>query len=96
MCKVWVKGKLVQCRGGSDFLQHGNLRTGEVEGRSDHPLAELQENRAEAESHFFLVRVEPFFALLEAPCLPQQAALCLHVDERKLKHVLSGSEEASA
>ena len=74
MCKVWAKGKHVQCRGISVFLQHGNLRTGEVEGRSDHSLAELQENRAEAVSHFFLVRVEPFFALLEAPCLPQPAA----------------------
>ena len=74
MCKVWAKGKHVQCKGVSDFLQHGNLRTGEVEGRSDHRLAQLQETRAEAEWHFFLVRVEPFFALLEASCLPQQAA----------------------
>ena len=84
----------MQCRGVSDFLQHGNLRTGEVEGLSDYRLDWLQEKRAEAESYFFLVRVGPFFALLEAPCLSQPAALCLHVDERKLKHVLSGTEEA--
>ena len=74
MSKVWAKGKLVQCRGVSDFLQHGNLRTEEVEGLSEYRLDRLREKRAEAESHFFLVRVEPFFALLEAPCLPQPAA----------------------
>ena len=69
-------GKDEQCRGGSDFLQHGNLRTGEVEGLglSAHPLVQLQENWVEAESHYFLVRVELFSALLEAPCLPQLAA----------------------
>ena len=58
MCKVWAKGKDEQCRGGSDFLQHGNLRTGVVGRRSDHPLAQLQETQAAAEWHFFRARVE--------------------------------------
>ena len=58
MCKVWAKGKHVQCRGVSDFLQHGNLRTEEVEGLSEYPLAQLQETQAAAEWHFFRARVE--------------------------------------
>jgi hypothetical protein len=58
MCKVWAKGKHVQCRGVSDFLQHGNLRTEEVEGLSEYRLDRLREKRAEAESQSSCARFE--------------------------------------